>query len=182
MTMQKQIIDNEIISLEDIDDEETARELLQTKLEHVSHELQAENIDNKKLGKLGETYTALRLMQQGWHLLDRNWHSRCGEIDLVMISPDRKLVFLEVKTRRSTQYGTPLEAITQEKRSKLRKTGMKWLKEFADDIPHYRIRFDAVSILVINKYTYEDSAYMLQALEEVGNESNIQFTHVTGAF
>lgn len=182
MITQKHIIDDEIISLEDIDDAGTAQLLQQEKFEQVSKELQDESLDSKDLGKLGETYAALKLMQQGWHLIDRNWHSRQGELDLVMITPEQKLVFVEVKTRRSVQYGTPLEAITKEKQSKLHTAGMQWLEKFGNDIPHYRIRFDAVSILVINKYTYTDSAYELQALEENGNNSPIQFIHVQGAF
>lgn len=182
MAIKKQIIDNEIIPMEYIEDYETAQELLHSKLEQVSQDLQSDSVDSKELGKLGETYAALRLMQQGWHVIDRNWHSRQGELDLVMITPEQKLVFVEVKTRRSIQYGTPLEAINQDKRNKLRKAGMQWIEKFGTDIPRYRIRFDAVSILVINKYTYSDSACMIQALEEIDNNSNIQFTHIPGAF
>lgn len=182
MAIKKQIIDNEIIPMEYIEDYETAQELLHSKLEQVSQDLQSDSVDSKELGKLGETYAALRLMQQGWHVIDRNWHSRQGELDLVMITPEQKLVFVEVKTRRSVQYGTPLEAINQDKRNKLRKAGMQCIEKFGTDIPRYRIRFDAVSILVINKYTYSDSACMIQALEEIDNNSNIQFTHIPGAF
>lgn len=182
MAIKKQIIDNEIIPMEYIEDYETAQELLHSKLEQVSQDLQSDSVDSKELGKLGETYAALRLMQQGWHVIDRNWHSRQGELDLVMITPEQKLVFVEVKTRRSVQYGTPLEAINQDKRNKLRKAGTQWIEKFGTDIPRYRIRFDAVSILVINKYTYSDSACMIQALEEIDNNSNIQFTHIPGAF
>lgn len=182
MITQKHIIDDEIISFDEIDDAETAQVFLQEKLEQVSNELQSDSVDCKELGKLGETYAALRLMQQGWHVIDRNWHSRQGELDLVMITPEQKLVFVEVKTRRSVRCGTPLEAINQDKRNKLRKAGMQWIEKFGTDIPRYRIRFDAVSILVINKYTYSDSACMIQALEEIDNNSNIQFTHIPGAF
>ncbi len=182
MITQKHIIDDEIISLDEIDNAETAQVFLQEKLEQVSNELQDDSLESKELGKLGETYAALRLMQKGWHVIDRNWHCRNGELDLVMITPEQKLVFVEVKTRRSVRCGTPLEAITQEKCSKLRTTGMKWLEECGSDIPHYRIRFDAVSILVINKYTYPDSAYELQSLEEIEDNSSIQFKHVQGAF
>ena len=182
MITQKHIIDDEIISLDEIDNAETAQVFLQEKLEQVSNELQDDYLESKELGKLGETYAALRLMQKGWHVIDRNWHCRNGEIDLVMITPEKKLVFVEVKTRRSLRCGTPLESITQEKRSKLRTTGMKWVEEFGRDIPHYRIRFDAVSILIINKYTYPDSAYELQALKETEDNSPIQFTHIQGAF
>ena len=182
MITQKHIIDDEIISLDEIHDAETAQVFLQEKLEQVSNELQDDSLESKELGKLGETYAALRLIQKGWHVIDQNWHCRNGELDLVMITPEQKLVFVEVKTRRSVRCGTPLEAITQEKRSKLRTTGMKWLEECGSDIPHYRIRFDAVSILIINKYTYPDSAYELQSLEEIEDNSSIQFKHVQGAF
>lgn len=194
MTTQKRIIDSEIIALDDIEDVTdvteitdvtdvaTVQELLREKLEQVAQELQDSAYDSKSLGKLGESYATLRLMQRGWHVLDTNWHAHHGELDIVMLTPEQTVVFVEVKTRRTTQYGTPLEAITRQKRSKLRETGMQWIKEFGKNIPHYRIRFDAVSILIINKHTYPDSAYELQAREEIENNQPIQFIHVPGAF
>ncbi|RFT30096.1 endonuclease, partial [Bifidobacteriaceae bacterium VN003] len=68
MITQKHIIDDEIISLDEIDDAETAQVFLQEKLEQVSNELQDDSLESKELGKLGETYAALRLIQKGWHV------------------------------------------------------------------------------------------------------------------
>ena len=194
MITQKRIIDSEIIALDDIEavtdvtdvtdieDVATVQELLREKLEQVAQELQDSTYDSKSLGKLGENYATLRLMQQGWHVLDTNWHAHHGELDIVMLTPEQTVVFVEVKTRRTTQYGTPLEAITRQKRNKLRETGMQWIKEFGKNIPHYRIRFDAVTILIINKHTYPDAAYEQQAREEIENNQPIQFIHIPGAF
>lgn len=64
MITQKHIIDDEIISLDEIDNAETAQVFLQEKLEQVSNELQDDSLESKELGKLGETYAALRLMQK----------------------------------------------------------------------------------------------------------------------
>ena len=55
MITQKHIIDDEIISLDEIDDAETAQVFLQEKLEQVSNELRDDSLKSKELGKLGET-------------------------------------------------------------------------------------------------------------------------------
>ena len=63
--------------------------------------------DKKKLGDRGEDYTARYLEKQGFHIVERNWHSRYGEIDIIAEN-EKYLLFVEVKTRKagSMEYPT----------------------------------------------------------------------------
>lgn len=98
-----------------------------------------------ELGAYGETLAARHLVDQGMVLLDRNWRCDQGEIDLVL-RDGRVLVICEVKTRSSIAFGTPLEAVTSKKASRLRRLAARWLNAHAirpDDV-----RIDLVGVLV----------------------------------
>ncbi len=71
---------------------------------------------------------ALRLLQsRGWRLLDRNWHCRWGELDLVMAKPGR-LLLVEVKGRsRQSRDGRGLAALRRPKRLRLERAWLCWL-------------------------------------------------------
>ncbi len=96
------------------------------------------------IGRTGERVARAYLSERGWHVHDANWHCRYGEIDLVA-SAGGVLAFIEVKTRTSTAYGHPLEAITARKLARLRRLAGAWLAEH--DAPHERIRLDLIAIL-----------------------------------
>lgn len=104
-------------------------------------------ITPRELGSLGEAYAARWLESRGWRVLERNWRSRYGELDIVALSPERRLVFVEVKTRRTTRQGTPQEAVTASKRANLRRAGVQWLMEPAHRIAHTGVRFDVLAVL-----------------------------------
>ena len=93
-------------------------------------------------GRAGEEYAARVLREAGYQLLARNWHSRYGEIDLIMEN-DMYLVFVEVKLRRSDRYGTPAEYVTKSKQEKLRNTALMYLQSHHVD---KQPRFDVVEI------------------------------------
>ncbi len=100
------------------------------------------------LGVWGERFARGWLEQRGWSFLDANWQTRYGELDLVMLDPARTLVFVEVKTRRTTRYGTPQEAVTAHKRLALRRAGAQWLLDPSHRIRHAGVRFDVVALTV----------------------------------
>lgn len=97
------------------------------------------------VGDYGERVAQRFLADQGMRVLSRRWRCRQGEIDLVAVDGDC-LVVCEVKTRRSVLAGTPLEAVTPAKLSRLRRLGAAWLAEqgggYAD------VRIDVVAVLV----------------------------------
>jgi putative endonuclease len=96
------------------------------------------------LGAYGETLAARHLVEQGMVLLDRNWRCEAGEIDLVLRDGE-VLVVCEVKTRSSTRYGTPHEAVSDIKLARLRRLAVRWLRERELTVPD--IRIDLVGII-----------------------------------
>jgi putative endonuclease len=96
------------------------------------------------VGRYGERVAVDYLVDQGMHLLDRNWRCSAGEIDAIMRDGDA-LVFVEVKTRRSGSFGTPAEAVGHTKRTRLRRLAAIWLAQSNVHAPE--IRFDLVSVV-----------------------------------
>lgn len=89
------------------------------------------------------------LAKKGYEALERNYRTRHGEIDLV-VRDEAALVFVEVKLRRGTGFGDPLEAVTPEKQAKIRFTAEQYLAEQGEDFVagFDELRFDVVGILV----------------------------------
>jgi putative endonuclease len=96
------------------------------------------------LGAYGETLAARYLVEQGMVVLDRNWRCDAGEVDLVLRDGE-VLVVCEVKTRSSTRYGTPHEAVSEVKLARLRRLAVRWLDEHG--VVAADIRIDLVGIL-----------------------------------
>lgn len=76
----------------------------------------------KRLGNKGERLAAAYLRRSGYRILRHQFHSKFGEVDIVAVD-GQTLVFVEVKTRSSTRYGTGLEAITPLKIRRIVKAG-----------------------------------------------------------
>jgi putative endonuclease len=96
------------------------------------------------LGKQGEQLAVEYLQRAGFRILDRNWRCTDGEIDIVA-AERRVLVICEVKTRSGTRYGTPLEAITRQKRTRLRRLAVRWV--IAHGVLFDEVRVDVVGVL-----------------------------------
>jgi putative endonuclease len=100
---------------------------------------------NRSIGAFGERVAAQRLVEAGMVVVDRNWRCDAGEIDLVLRDGD-VLVFCEVKTRSTSSYGHPLEAVRDDKAARLRRLGAKWLE--AHEVHAPGIRIDLVGVLL----------------------------------
>jgi putative endonuclease len=97
------------------------------------------------LGKSGEDLACEELVQRGYAILERRYRTRAGEIDIVAREGDR-LVFVEVKTRRSVRYGDPAEAVTAVKRRQIALMAADYL---ARRRPRARAcRFDVVAVTI----------------------------------
>ena len=72
----------------------------------------------QRLGRHGEDLAGRRLEQDGYNILESNYRTPSGGIDLIA-ERDRATVFVEVRTRRSEAFGSPEESITAEKRDRL---------------------------------------------------------------
>lgn len=112
-----------------------------------------------EIGKKYESQAAEFLEKQGYLILERNFQCRQGEIDLIG-KEGEYLCFIEVKYRKSSNYGTPLEAVTKAKQRKISKAALYYLmkKGYPEDTP---CRFDVVGMtahkaeLVRNAFLYQ---------------------------
>lgn len=112
------------------------------------------------IGKKGEDIATEYLTKKGYKILERNFRKGYGEIDIICLSPSTSsrskiLVFVEVKTRTSGQFGTPLEAITFWKLRPLIKT-VQYYASLHPELPH-ELRIDAISVVLneLNEPTIE---------------------------
>lgn len=100
--------------------------------------------NNRKKGNRGEELAANYLQDKGFSIIEKNYYaSRYGEIDI--IAQDKKeLVFIEVKTRTTNNFGHPLESISQTKLNKMRAAATFYIQENNPKAKGYRL--DAVAI------------------------------------
>ncbi|MBN1169076.1 YraN family protein [Candidatus Woesebacteria bacterium] len=100
--------------------------------------------DTRSIGFKGEKYAGIILQEKGYKILEYNFYTRLGEIDLIAEDNDT-LVFVEVKLRRSKRFGMPEESVTLKKLEKIKKTGQIYLKK--NKLKYYKLRIDVVSLL-----------------------------------
>lgn len=98
--------------------------------------------DNQRIGRVGEQLAAAHLLRNGWHIVDRNWRCRAGEIDIVA-TEHGQLVVCEVKTRLSDRAGTPVESVTPRKARRLRGLALEWLAQRGG---HEPVRVDIIGV------------------------------------
>ena len=100
----------------------------------------------QRLGKAGEDLAAEHLVRRGYQILERNYRTRWGELDIVAYD-GRTLAFCEVKTRRmSDDQRNPLESVRAGKRSRIRRMAGRWLAERTPRPYAADLRFDAIGI------------------------------------
>ena len=85
------------------------------------------------------------LKDRGYSIVDQNYRTRHGELDLIA-HQDGTLVIVEVKLRRGTGFGDPLEAVTPRKQQTIRAMTEAYLLEKSPDF--HTLRFDAIGILL----------------------------------
>lgn len=86
----------------------------------------------KQIGSLGENIALNYLKKHNYIILDQNWHSRFGEIDIIA-KKNNKIFFIEVKARTSDAYGQPQESVNYFKQRKLVKTAYCYLNNYYQD-------------------------------------------------
>jgi putative endonuclease len=99
----------------------------------------------KALGDFGERAAARFLLDRGMTVLDRNWRCDQGELDIVAYD-GTDLVVCEVKTRTSGRYGTPFEAVTEDKAFRLRRLGWRWATTHPKAPRYDRLRVDVLAV------------------------------------
>jgi putative endonuclease len=112
----------------------------------------AHRYDHRRLGAYGEERVLRWYLERGYEPVERNWRCREGEIDLI-VARDATIVFCEVKTRSTSRFGTPQEAVGRDKQRRLRRLAAIWLRARAEteDAPFRptgrpNLRFDVAAV------------------------------------
>lgn len=104
------------------------------------------SVDLRRIfGNQGEQHAEQYLVKNGYRILARQFRTRFGEIDLVA-QQGNEIVFVEVKTRRSTAHGFPEDAVTPTKLTRLARAAERFLKERTLEASPYR--FDVIAIVM----------------------------------
>ena len=103
------------------------------------------DLNNRASGDLGEEIAHRYLAHEGYEIVESNYRTRRGELDLISRRDDT-LVIVEVKLRRGTAYGNPLEAVTPRKQDAIRLMTEEYLSEKSPEFQS--LRFDVVGILI----------------------------------
>lgn len=99
--------------------------------------------DSRTLGKKGEDQACAFLKDRGYCIIERNFRCPFGELDIVALEA-KELVFVEVKTRSSSIFGTPEEAISRQKLQTIERVG-NWYQAKKKNLPE-KSRIDVVAI------------------------------------
>ena len=113
---------------------------------------------HNELGKEGETAAVTYLMEKGYEIRHRNWHSGHRDLDIVA-QKDGELVIVEVKTRSDARFGQPEEAVDRRKIRSIVASADAYIRKFAIDLP---VRFDVITL--------------------VGNRPPFRIEHIADAF
>ena len=107
------------------------------------HRSTTSDLSNRARGQWGEDLAVRHYLRSGYEVLDRNWRSPTGELDLVLFDGST-YVFSEVKARRTADFGPASAAVTVAKQRRIRQLAVEWLR--AHDVHAHAIRFDVVAI------------------------------------
>src|SRR3990172_2861887 len=104
----------------------------------------------KETGDLGEKLAQEFLKEKGYRVLETNYRCREGEMDIIARLKDQ-LVFVEVRTKRSVDFGTPEESITSSKKSHLERVAAHYLQDHSGLPSLWQIDLVAVELDSDNK-------------------------------
>lgn len=114
--------------------------------------------EHNELGKKGEEAAVVFLEKKGYRIVERNWSFSGYEIDIVSEN-EEFIVFVEVKTRTSSQWGNPVDAVDKRRMRRMIRSASHYLKINRIDKP---TRFDIITV--------------------VGNELHFELDHIEDAF
>lgn len=97
-------------------------------------------MEKKRIGDLGEEAACRFLMKRRYIIRERNWRLRGGEIDIIAYDSDGCMVFVEVKTRKSTEYGRASEFVNYAKQQRIKRAALIYAGE--DTL----MRFDIIEV------------------------------------
>lgn len=114
--------------------------------------------NSRFLGRSGEDKAAQYLAFKGYSIIDRNYKSRFGEIDIIAANK-QYIVFVEVKARKNSDYGEAKEFVDYSKQNKIRNTALMWLSANETSL---QPRFDVIEI-------YTSSSFLQKKINHIEN-------------
>lgn len=100
--------------------------------------------ESRTIGSIGEQAAADFLTANGYTIMERNYHSRYGEIDIIAKNQEY-IVFVEVKTRNETSGYRPAEAVNKSKQKKFARTAMLYLTAYPQNL---QPRMDIIEVIL----------------------------------
>ncbi len=105
-------------------------------------------MNNIEKGKLGEEIASRYIQSKGGIIIEQNYRTKIGEIDLIA-KINGELVFVEVKSRSSINYGYPSEAVNYKKQRKITNVAKYYILD--NSLENVSVRFDIIEIYLKNK-------------------------------
>lgn len=106
--------------------------------------------EHLKTGLRGEQLAAKYLREKGYEIMAANYSTKLGETDIVALSPDGTMCFVEVKTRSPGQMFAPSEAVDKEKQEKLKTNASAYIKQ---NKTANSTRFDIIEVILHDLFT-----------------------------
>lgn len=116
-------------------------------------------MNQKQLGKYGEKLAINYLIKQKYLIIAKNYTCRSGEIDIIA-KDKNELVFLEVKTRNSLNYGNPVDAVNNYKKKHILETTRYFL--YKNNLENSFIRFDVIEV-----YMKKNNKYFINQIRNI---------------
>ena len=122
--------------------------------------------DNKSVGDFGESSACTFLKHRGYKIIDRNYSNRIGEIDIIA-QKGNYIVFIEVKTRKNDEFGSPADAVNKTKQHKIYKTAQSYIVNNGNDFDY---RFDVIEVMYKNTVFGGYKTYKINHIENAFQE------------
>lgn len=113
------------------------------------------------IGELGEELARQFLQDNRYEILDQNFRTRYGEIDIIA-RKEAKIIFVEVKTRTGTRFGQPYEAVQHHKIRKIKSTAIEYLRR--NNLGNSSLQIDVISM----ELNLGNSIKSIRHIENVG--------------
>lgn len=104
-------------------------------------------MNKREIGNLGENLAKEYLIKNNFKILEKNYRTRVGEIDLI-VEKDSSVIFVEVKSRNSLNYGYPCEAVNYKKQNKIISTAKYYI--LSNKLNDFNFRFDIIEVYLKN--------------------------------
>ena len=106
-------------------------------------------MSTKEIGDFGENIASRYLVEKGYDIIKRNYRVKAGEVDIIAMYSG-VLVFIEVKTRKNSDFAYARESVNIRKQSPIRNVARSFISE--NYISYESMRFDVIEIYTDNKY------------------------------